>query len=359
MYVFACVRELTWQPSVPDTGECSRPSVHRYSWLLLPTLFSEQTGGAVSLSPSLWHSLQCLCILVQNHQQSYFNSLSNKQMRPKYVASWGKTSIASPDIWGMLTVLNYILSFMRIILYHPLQALNTVIYENSPIKLTLSGRGRAVSGPQYLFRLLSKRKTMELLLPRWKQTTHTMCIIFPQHFMLRYIYFKKEKSSYINYYSLKIYHQKKGCLTLDIIADVCVLHTNPSGRQFEGGRRGSREFPVSSSSSWLSGGMWLCVCVSKRSCRECKLSSAPKTNECSWAEVMSKTWITWRKDCEGVKEVPLVCLLSSEKHQKLKYVVSNVLFNKVLLHLIFTLTTLVFITLTDLSNHCLKCLVDI
>lgn len=194
MYVFACFCKLTWQPSVPDTGECSRPSVHRYSWLLLPTLFSEQTGGAVSLSPSLRHSLQCLCIFsakssTKLSQQSCWDPNETKTDNLRRISI-----DINPDIWGMLTVLNYILSFMRIILYHPLQALNTVIYENSPIKLTLSGRGRAVSGPQYLFRLLSKRKAMELSLPRWKQTTHTMWIIFQQHFMLRYIYFKKEKN---------------------------------------------------------------------------------------------------------------------------------------------------------------------
>lgn len=33
------------------------------------------------------------------------------------------------------------------------------------MKLTLSGRGLAVSGPEYLVRLLSNRKTMELSQP--------------------------------------------------------------------------------------------------------------------------------------------------------------------------------------------------
>ena len=79
-----------------------------------------------------------------------------------------------------------------------------------------------------------------------------------------------------------------------------VSRTNPSGRQCAGGLRGSREIPVSISSSWLSGAMCVCVFVSRRSCRECKPSSAPKTKECSWADVMSNTWITWRsKYAEG------------------------------------------------------------
>lgn len=71
------------------------------------------------------------------------------------------------------------------------------------------------------------------------------------------------------------------------------LCTNPSGRHWEGGRRGSRETPVSSSSSWLSGEMCDWVCASRRRCRDCKFSSAPKTSECSWADVMSNTWMTW------------------------------------------------------------------
>lgn len=78
---------------------------------------------------------------------------------------------------------------------------------------------------------------------------------------------------------------------------VCVSHTKPLGKHCAGGLRGSREIPVSSSSSWLSGEMGAWVCNSRRSCRECKLSSGLKSNECSWAEVMSKTWMTWIKKC--------------------------------------------------------------
>lgn len=73
---------------------------------------------------------------------------------------------------------------------------------------------------------------------------------------------------------------------------VCASHTNPSGR----GLRGSREIPVSNNSSWLSGEMCVWLCVSRRSCRECKLSSASKLKECSWADVMSNTWITLERE---------------------------------------------------------------
>lgn len=44
-----------------------------------------------------------------------------------------------------------------------------------PIKLTLSGRGLAVNGPEYLFRLLSNRKTIQLSLPRCKGTPKWAC----------------------------------------------------------------------------------------------------------------------------------------------------------------------------------------
>lgn len=77
------------------------------------------------------------------------------------------------------------------------------------------------------------------------------------------------------------------------MSDLFVSHTKPSGRHCMGAHRGSREFPVSSSSSWLSGEMCAWVWASRRRCRQRKLSSTPKTIECSWADVMSKTCITW------------------------------------------------------------------
>lgn len=133
-----------------------------------------------------------------------------------------------------------------------------------PIKLTLSGKGLAVSGPEYLFRLLSNRKTIEVSQPRWKRTP-----------------------------KWARYCDRGENRRLHLLFFWCVSSTNPSGRHCEGGLRGSRETPVSSSSSWLSGEMCDWVCASRRRCRDCKFSSAPKTSECNWADVMSNTWITW------------------------------------------------------------------
>lgn len=72
----------------------------------------------------------------------------------------------------------------------------------------------------------------------------------------------------------------------------CLL-TTPSSTHWAAGFRGSRDTPVSCSSSWFTTS--ILVSASMRFCRLWRLSSGDSWKEWTWAVAMFRMWTTWRR----------------------------------------------------------------
>lgn len=71
------------------------------------------------------------------------------------------------------------------------------------------------------------------------------------------------------------------------------LLTTPSSTHWAAGFRGSRDTPVSCSSSWFTTS--ILVSASMRFCRLWRLSSGDSWKEWTWAVAMFRMWTTWRR----------------------------------------------------------------